>query len=402
MHRRRAQLSEHGVVYPGTTRRPLRAGYAVLGRQPRGRRRVDIGEWRALVEEVAAAGDKRVCVSTEDFGSAGPEQARRIVGDLGGEQVHVVAVARRLDKLLPSQWQERVKSHRTRPYDSWLRGVLGTDTDDPDYKAVWSSHQIPNMIRRWQPMVSPDRFHVVVTDDSDPRWLPHVFESLLGLPDDMLVLTDRLNSSLSGSAVELLRRLNGVFLREKWPDEVYFRLVQRGMILALGEGSRSALDAPIPAAPGWARQRMADLAAGHIEEIRELGVDVIGDLDVLRLAAGGVDEAAEPEAAQTISIDAALRALDGTIRGAIALDAAHRKRRGPAARKPASVAPAGRKSPPATGTPGARTHSAGKHVTDLADVPTTQLLQELRRRGSDRVSGWRDSVRATVSERVSR
>ena len=100
----RERLPDHGVLYPGNARRIARPGWAVLGRKQRGRDPVPIEEWEELAAEVRAASDHRVCISTEDFGSASPEQAARIVGDLGGDRVHVVAVARRLDKLLPSQW----------------------------------------------------------------------------------------------------------------------------------------------------------------------------------------------------------------------------------------------------------------------------------------------------------
>jgi hypothetical protein len=376
MHRRRAQLREHGVVYPGETRRPMRAGLAVLGRQPRGRRRVDIGEWQALVAEVNKARKARVCVSTEDFGTAGPEQARRIVADLGGERVHVVAVARRLDKVLPAHWQERIKSHRTRPYESWLRGVLGDDPTDPDYKSVWASHDLPQMVGRWESAVSYDRFHVIVTDDSDVNWLSDVFESLLGLPDGMLRLADRANSSLSANAAELLRRINATFLQRKWPDEVYFRLVQQGMVADLVKGDRAELDQPMPPPPAWAAERIAQLADERIEQLRSLGVRVIGDLD--RLRTPPVSAEASVGWPTSISIDAAVRALEGAIRGALALDAAHRK--------------AGRSAldPKVNGA----TVEAAATAVDLTARPTMDLITELQRRGMDRFAEFRDRIRS--------
>ena len=106
--------------------------------------------WKQLVREVADAGDQRVCVSNEDFGRATPRRSAAGRG-LGGDGVHVVAVARRLDRYLPSQWQERVKAGDRRSYDDWLRVVLDT-TDDEfawDRKNVWFSHDIGDLVARW-------------------------------------------------------------------------------------------------------------------------------------------------------------------------------------------------------------------------------------------------------------
>ncbi|MGH3444146.1 MAG: hypothetical protein ACRDPB_02110, partial [Nocardioidaceae bacterium] len=145
----RPRLVEHGVLYPGRGRRQMRPGWAVLQRSPRARSTPPIREWQVLLEEIASFGPGRVCVSTEDFGSAGPEQARRIVADLGGERVHVVAVARRFDRLLPSYWQERVKSYDRRSYDEWLHAVLEGDRDDNAYRSFWASHDLAAMLDRW-------------------------------------------------------------------------------------------------------------------------------------------------------------------------------------------------------------------------------------------------------------
>ena len=98
----RDELVEHGVVYAsGRGHRPDKAGWALgIRGRPAGSEQPPMKHWKALVRQVADAGDQRVCVSNEDFGRATPQQIKRLVRDLGGEAVHVVAVARRLDVLL--------------------------------------------------------------------------------------------------------------------------------------------------------------------------------------------------------------------------------------------------------------------------------------------------------------
>lgn len=320
----RERLPEHGVVYPGTARRIARPGWAVLGRKQRGRPPVPIEEWEELAAEVRAAQDHRVCISTEDFGSASPEQAARIVGDLGGDRVHVVAVARRLDKLLPSQWQERVKSHDRRTYDEWLRAVLGHDENHFSYKNFWASHDLARTFDRWTATVGPERFRLVVSND-DPEQLPRVFEKLLALPAGTLQLPPYRNQSLSMNQTVLVRRLNEVFEDRGWPDELYFPMLQRGLMQALITGESSPLERRIPPLPPWAQERVVEITQAKIAQFRERGITVIGDLDDLRPPAptGGSGDEPEYQEPDRLAIESAALAVTGAVEGALK----HRKRR---------------------------------------------------------------------------
>lgn len=338
----RDALAEHGVAYPGRWRRAMRPGWAVLGYTPRGRRPTPISVWEEFCAEVRAAEGDRVCVSTEDFGSAGPDRIERIVGDLGGDRVHVLAVARRLDRLLPSQWQERVKSHDTITFDAWLHRVLGGDAGDREHQRFWASHDVVAMADRWRPFVGEDRFTLVAADESDPDLIPRVFERLLGLPDGLLVLPPATNASLSANATELVRRVNELFEEEGWPDPTYHRLIQQSAVKQLTEAPRAAPEEPIPPLPGWAAARVAELSASRIEQLRAQNVRVVGDLEGLlppSLPAGG-DDVPRPE---VVSVDTAVRALAAMIDSTVA-EAGKGQRRRPrsSGHEPAAEEPGGR------------------------------------------------------------
>ena len=132
-------------------------------------------------DEVAEAGEVRVCVSDELFGKARARVAAKIVRDLGGGRAHVLAVARRYDAYLPSQWQERVKAGRTETYDEWLRIVLGSEPHQ-ERSNVWVAHDTPALVRRWTRLVGAEHFTLVVADETDHGQLPRLFEQMLGLP----------------------------------------------------------------------------------------------------------------------------------------------------------------------------------------------------------------------------
>jgi hypothetical protein len=321
----RHELPEHGVVYPGKGRRAMRPGWAALGRKPRGRPPVRPEEWQEFCGEVHAAAGKRVCVSTEDFGSANPAQARRIVDDLGGDNVYVVAVSRRLDRLLPSQWQERIKSHDTHTYDQWLRAVLTEDPSDRNAKRFWASHDMVDLYQRWSSAVGRDRFRLVVSDDSDPELLPRLFERMLGLPDGLLRLAPYVNASMTWNGAELVRRLNEVFVERGWPDDVYFPVMQRGLMQAVMASPRTPVEERIPPLPAWAARRVEEIVDEKIERLRQLEVPVIGDVERLRPPASP-DAVQTLEQASMVSMATAAAAAIGAIEGAVDLRTRTRRR----------------------------------------------------------------------------
>ena len=316
LHHRRAALREHGVLYAGSTARARRPGWAVIGVTPRGRRTATIEEWLELADEVRAAADLRVCVSTEDLARVDAAVARRVVEDLGPSRTQVLTVVRRLDRLLPSQWQQRAQSFKTDDYDEYLHAVLDRDgpEDHPSRRAFWASHDVGKVLGTWSTAASPAHVIAVVADEEDRALLPRTFEQLLGLPDGLLREATGSNPSLSHNAVELLRRLNVLAQDRGWPDEVYARVV-REAAHAMKYTGRSEHDVTVPRLPGWAADRVRELSEQRADALVAAGVRVVGDPDGLRVveasegAGGSVD---------TVAIDTVVRA----VKGAVAADAA--------------------------------------------------------------------------------
>lgn len=281
MFEAREAMAEHGAYYPkGTPRR--RKASAELGLphgNPIGK---DLTRWNRLAREVRRAGAARVCVSDEGFARARPPQIERIVTDLGGEAVHIVAVARRLDKYLPSQWQEKVKSGATSSFDTWLRIVLGEEDNGQHARwNVWMGHDVEALVHRWLDFVPPERFTLIVADEGDHSMLLRTFESMLGLPAGLLRADPRRsNRGLSWAEIELVRSLRKALQRTEWPREEFQRLVV---------GKLKDLDAPVigprtPWIPDWAHERVLELSDARIAAVRRLPVRVVGDPEHLRVA----------------------------------------------------------------------------------------------------------------------
>ena len=274
------RLEEYGVGYPGKWRRLVGAGYSVMRWAPRGRTIPGPEVWERFSANVRSRDQERICVSTEDFSGIGdPAKAGKIINDLGGERVHVLYVARALHKLLPSAWQERVKGHEVRTYPQWLGSVLAgpDEAKNRAYKAFWRPHDLAAKARTWVPLVGPDRFHVLIADDSDRDYLPRRFEELLGLPSGLLQQPRSDNESLSLVRLELLRRLNERFRERGWSDELYFELIQSGLTKGLKTAPRGEVDLRPPSLPTWALERVRELSDLRVSTITEYGLDVIGE-----------------------------------------------------------------------------------------------------------------------------
>ena len=314
MHARRADLAEHGVHYAGEGYRPKLAVWAALGVAAMGRPRPDPRLWTALVEECHAHADQRVCLSSEEFSLADAATAERVVSDLGPERVSIVYVVRRIDRLLPSTWQERVKARLTTEYDDWLRMVLGAPSDDWGYRSFWTSRWLPEVLDRWGGAVPRERVILVCADESDHTLVPGAFESLLALPVGTLA-TDPgwSNRSLTANEVELLRRVNQVARDEQWTLAEYRRIGQGGVVAGFQQIPPAPGSVRIPSIPGWAQERVAELSRQQVEALGSAGVRVIGDPGALLFNPGVIEE---PPAVTMVDLDTAAAAVLGGIRAA--------------------------------------------------------------------------------------
>jgi hypothetical protein len=302
----RPRLADHGVVYPGKERYHKAAGiYAAKAKPRRGDPPVSEADWLKLVKQVHAAGDKRVIVSTEWLAEARTEDARRVVEDFG-DQVHVVATLRPLVKIMPSAWQQYLQNGARLPYERWLRGMLERPPYDRPTPSFWRRHRHDEVLARWAELAGPDRVTAIIVDSHDHTKLLRQFESMLGLPDGLLVPEppEKDNRSLTWPEAEMIRLVNNTYRRDQWPDSVYRSTVRHGVLQRLAAlrpegGSMEKL-----VLPGWATERAAEIGAEIAKRIGDLGIRVIGDLDSL----GQVPEKLPPNKPPVAMVPASIAA----------------------------------------------------------------------------------------------
>ncbi|WP_110208409.1 hypothetical protein [Nocardioides daejeonensis] len=280
----RAELLGHGVYVPRARARRRKAGWAMgLAGRPAGTEVPPMRHWTDLVEEVAGVADMRVCVSNEDFGRATAEQARRLVDELGGDDVHVVAAVRNLDRLLPSLWQERVKAGIPDSYEDWLRVVLGDDPTPFERRDALGHHDVESMVDRWVEVVGPERFTLVVLDDNDPGDILRTFERLLGLPQQ--ALRDQpagSNRGISFAECEMVRALNAITESTGVPRPLRAHYISRGLIRGLKLNERPKPGPRGAVHPPWAWEWIREENARRASYVEACGVRVVGDPEKIR------------------------------------------------------------------------------------------------------------------------
>lgn len=307
-------LREHGVRYPGRSRTPIQAVVAVTGHGPMlGEPPLDISDWERFVASIPGRG--RVVVSSEFFADAVGDAVDRVVTDLGRDRVHVVVTLRPLDKIAPSQWQQYVQNGSVSSLRRWLKKTLRED--DPNGSGFWRRHRHDVLVQRWVDVVGPDRVRVVVVDDDRRSTLLRTFEAMVGLPEGVLEPEpDRLNRSLTLPEVELVRSLNREFRSRSWSPRDYRHFVRVGVARAL------KAQPPDPGAPGlvlprWAVERLRAISTDVVANIRASGVEVVGDLDALRVPRPGRDTPDRIPKTVPVPSDVAARAVAGAVEAAM-------------------------------------------------------------------------------------
>ncbi len=315
----RPVLDTWAVQYPGEGQAHRLIASSAMGRRlgwrVGGSAAPDPHAWSDFVKHAQAYRGVTVC-SSEFFAESTDDVAQRIIDQVGRERVHVILTLRNFGRILPSAWQQILKSGYETAYIPWLTHVLTATELDPKAEVFWIRHQHDAVVNRWARIVGPDRMTVVVVDDADRDGIYRNFEHLLGLPDDTLLdhRDAAPNRSMTLAEAELLRQLNVTLGGGKgWRP--YSDQVHDGLIKAMIERRVPEPDEARMQTPQWALDRAAELGQAYVNAIRASGVNVVGNLDVLSEHLQGpesVDEATPTSMPISAAMTAMLGALDGS------------------------------------------------------------------------------------------
>lgn len=297
-HGHRSETLAQGTRYAGSSRHSGSAVLAVSGRPSftRDRGSPAMSKWHNLVGEVRRATEPRVLISSEFFADAEPPAVRRAVEDLGRERLHVVVTLRRLDRIIPSQWQQYVQSNLRLGFDEWLNPTL-REPPGPT-PTFWRRHRHDQLVARWAAEVGPERLTVVVIDERDHDHILRVFEGLLALRSGTLTADEEtVNRSMTWPEIEAVRAFNIAFREAGLGNAMFHKVMHFGAAASMKDRVPPR-DEPRIRLPHWARELSAEISREMVEGIRASGVAVVGDLEALVPSAASIAAVGEegPEA----------------------------------------------------------------------------------------------------------
>lgn len=246
-----------------------------------GQRPAADGPWSRLVQEIQAWDGHAALISMEWMVRLQPHQVRAAVDSLQPCRVEVVLTVRDLLRSVVAQWQEMTKNYRPWSWEQFVTEMLAEDEDGPARRTFWDQHDVPRILDRWLELLPADRVHLVTVPPSgaDPELLWHRFCEVLGIDGSGFEPPIRDNASLGVVSTVLMQRLNVDAEAHGLSDRTYKQLIHNAVGLDVLASRRKA-EGPIgvrPEVDAWARQRGPRM----VEEIRALGVPVVGDLDDL-------------------------------------------------------------------------------------------------------------------------
>jgi hypothetical protein len=279
----RAELHQHGVIYPGPRANAhWRASQDLreIKQAPDDPAPPFAGEWDRIVQKALKAPRAGV-ISHELLSAATPEQAARGLKSLESAEVHVVLTVRDIGSLIPAEWQETVKHRNARPWREWLDDVIDKESPRPDRRnfMFWLMHDTMPILESWSQGIPPENVHVITMPrDGSSTLLWERFATLLDI-DPAIADTTRVraNASLGVPEIEMVRRLNER-IPASYPDWSYIWFVKD--TLAHGPLARR----PKTGRLALPRERW-DWALAQADELctalSKSGFDIIGNLDEL-------------------------------------------------------------------------------------------------------------------------
>jgi len=230
------------------------------------------GAWARLAAHIRSWPGNSI-VSCELLASATSKQAAHALSTLDFAEVHVVCTARDLARQIPSVWQENVKTGQTTTLPDLL-SALRTGEPAETSGLFWDYQDLTQILRTWSAGLPPERVHVVTVPQSGPGVWPR-FASAVELDVGRFSYPRHHNTSLGAAEAELLRRLN-VRLEVEWAQHSAVVKDQLALEILPGRPEQRAITIPAEDFP-WLRKQ----ACQFIDDIRQAGYHVVGDLDEL-------------------------------------------------------------------------------------------------------------------------
>ncbi|MCZ3387764.1 MAG: hypothetical protein LH645_01285 [Actinomycetia bacterium] len=280
----REALRTDGVLLPGRRYDRVHATRDLLKWKPSDNAALP-QSWERLTDEVNSWKRRSAVISQEFLCRMTSEQVAAIIECFPKSQVHAVLSVRDVARLVPAQWQTLMLSRGTLTLDEYADAAAGVG-DGAKAQAMeehfWLRHDSRPILQRWVAAVGLENVKVITVPPSggDPDELWRRFCRATDLDATETKPGKVSHASLGAASAEVMRRLNARPEIKEMKTPEYQKSVNGALsrrVLGHRSGSEPSLVLP-EAHRAWAEREASRL----MQEIRAVGIEVVGDLEDLR------------------------------------------------------------------------------------------------------------------------
>ena len=280
----RRELRASGFSYPKLAGNAHhRAAWSIIektwGWSKRGGRLMAPVEWQKLERKITSSKNISV-ISSEFFSQANDEQLANLAGKIKGMDVEVIFTWRPLPFMLASSYQQYLKYGVKLSYTKWLDSIFKTPGESRYTPSFWLRNLHGDVVSRWAEVFGVENISLIAVDESNPNFLYNSFSELAGIPSGIIrePVHKEMNRSLTFNESALLLEINRTYPKDlNWDS--YELFIRRGNVRALtGSNIFETSDEKI-FTPEWAVAKAAEINSKSVEQIKSLGIKIIGDVD---------------------------------------------------------------------------------------------------------------------------
>jgi len=278
-HHSRDALAVHGVEYAGRLRHSRVAMMAAAyDRVPEGYPADAEQRWARLAQSIQESQADRLVLSSETLAGISEAKIAPFLEAMAGP-VHIVITLRPMASILASNWQQSIQDEMTLSYDRWLARTLDPGAGNPAKSAFWRRHNLGHQLDLWIPLVGAENITVLVLDPEDRGMLFAAFEALVGVPGGTLTPDPKVsNPSFPYDEIEMLRAFNTRFREGGGSRAEYLKNAREAVIHRRPAASIENPASASISTPRWAAEAANEKIRPWVEQARDCGVNVVGDL----------------------------------------------------------------------------------------------------------------------------
>lgn len=282
-------LSRDGVLVPRTL---VPAVVDALGHRGVAKEREVEGAWTRFLNTAEGWEGTSVLASQEFLSGATAKEAQGVIDTLPPGRTKIVITNRDLLRVIPSHWQTVIKNGGTWPFPEYVRLLLEgpgqeSGSEHRYSRGFWRHHDVTQIIDHWAGAIGIE--HVVLVTvppsgaPSDLLW--RRFSEAVGIDASRYDQepSAKSNVSLSYAETEMLREVNMKVRKPLNPLE-YRVLVNKYLAnRLLRRPPESGTDLDRPTLGAGSHERIRARADEMVDAVVASGVQVIGDIDDLRV-----------------------------------------------------------------------------------------------------------------------